>query len=170
MSYVFSKIGCETVSLSYHRQYNIEVVIARISYVYGLSMFSQATAISSFIECAQNGMDIQIKVPGQAKRDYIFIDDAVCGILTIAEKGVSGNIYNVSSSGDGGNYISIDEFAEEIVKVKNEFTDGKLNVLCEKSVGRPAGVILDNSKLKKMGWTINYPLRRGIIKMLGLEE
>ena len=48
------------------------------------------------------------------------MEDAVRGVVLIAEKGISGESYNVSSNGDLGNFKAVDEMAQIISHQINE--------------------------------------------------
>ena len=96
------------------------------------------------------------------------MDDAIEGLLCLCEKGNSGESYNISSSGDKGNFAAIDEIANIIATVANKNIEGAcVNVsFREKSDGRKPGLMLDNSKLKSLGWRINNCLEEGVEKTL----
>lgn len=167
-AYAETKRMVEVLALSYCRQYGTDVVIARLSTVYGYTRFPPNTAFYEFISCALNDRDICLKSAGLPRRDNIYIDDAVEGLLAVGVRGVKGEAYNISSNGELGNYASVDEIAEMIAKVADRVYNKNVSVLYETDAkaDRATGVKLDNGKLKGIGINIETGLRDGIEKTL----
>lgn len=163
-AYAETKRMSEVLALSYCRQYAIDVVIARLSTVYGYTRFPPNTAFYEFVKKALNSEDIVLKNFGLPRRDNIYIDDAVNGLFLICEKGTKGEAYNISSNGDLGNFAAVDEIAEIVAKVANDIYGKNIAVKYENhSVkNRGAGVKLDNAKVRDLGLEINFSLEEGI--------
>ena len=165
--YSESKRMVEVLSLAYFREYGVESVIARIGYVYGYTPFKPDTAFYEFIDHAIKGNDIVVNNPGTAKRDNIYIDDVINGLLTIALKGTPGEIYNISSGGDGENFSSIDEIAKIIAALSFHPGQHELECIIKPFEGvRVPGTMLNNLKLKALGWDINMTLKAGIKEVI----
>ncbi len=163
--YSDSKRMSEILATAYHKQYGIDVVIARIGYVYGYCAELPNTAFYSFMKTALHGEDILINNPAMARRDNIYIDDVLSGLLTIYEHGVSGEAYNLSSAGEKGNFAAADEMACVITDIIRQ------EKLCEKNStvtyasavqSRNPGIVLNNAKLKGLGWQLKCSLYDGI--------
>lgn len=139
-------------------------IIARFSYIYGPVPYMPNTAFYEFINKAERGEDITLNNSDIARRDNIYVEDAVRGVVLIAEKGISGESYNVSSNGDLGNFKAVDEMAQIISHQINETLNFKTQVkyLSEKSENRKPGICMDNNKLKQLGWNIEYSIEQGI--------
>lgn len=152
--YAESKRMSEVIAQSYRRQYGLDIVIARFSTVYGYCKNIPNTAFFEFINKAMTGENITLNGSGMPRRDNIYVDDAINGLLTIAEKGESGEAYNISSNGDLGNFAAIDEIAEQIAEASAEIKKQdplavlKPSIVCE----RKPGLKLSNDKLKQLGW------------------
>lgn len=165
--YSQSKVMQEIIAYSMFKQYAIDVRIVRLSYVYGDTYFRPNTAFYQFIDMIKEGNDIIINNSGLPRRDNIFVDDVVSGLLTVAKKGVPGEVYNISSGGDNDSFAAIDEMAQILAKVGSERYGKNLKVdYKQKSEKRSAGIILDNSKLKHLGWKPKISLEEGIRKIL----
>jgi len=162
--YSESKRMSEIIAKAYAKQYSIDIVIARLSTVYGATLFPPETAFFEFINNALLCKDIYIKNADLPKRDNIYIDDAVKGLFTILEKGKTGEAYNISSGGRFDNFSSIDEIAEIIAKITNEVFKKEIKVIYEspKSQFRKPGIILDNRKLESIGWKLSIGLYDGL--------
>ena len=167
-AYAETKRMSEVLALSYCRQYDIDVVIARLSTVYGYTRFPPNTAFYEFIKKALNNENIVLKSSGLPRRDNIYIDDAVNGLLLICKKGTTGDAYNISSNGDLGNFVAVDEIAETVAKVANYEYGKAVKVKYENTLkqNRGAGVKLDNEKLKGLGLEVELSMEKGIIETI----
>ena len=172
--YSQSKRMSEVIVQAYRRQYGLNVVIARLSTVYGNTRYRPDTAFYQFIEKALIKENIVMKVSGIGRRDNIYIDDAIEGLLKICAFGENGQAYNISSNGERGNFAAIDEIGQMIAgdinkrygylkenQILVEYQDGGENI-------RKAGLKLDNSKLKQLNWKVKTSLAEGIHQTISL--
>lgn len=166
--YSESKRMAEVIARAYAKQYNIQVFIARFSYLYGYSKQAPNTAFYEFINKSLRGEDLLLNSDGAPKRDNIYVDDAVNGLLCLVEKGVAGESYNISSGGDMGNFAAIDEIANAIACAANKSISGATVSVSfrEQADGRKPGIALDNRKLKALGWEVENSLEEGVSKTL----
>lgn len=163
-AYAETKRMSEVLALSYCRQHDIDVVIARLSTVYGYTRFPPNTAFYEFIKKALSNEEIALKSSGLPRRDNIYIDDAIDGLLLICENGIKGEAYNISSNGDLENFAAIDEIAEIVAKVSSEKYGKNIDVRYAdpSRKNRVAGVKLDNTKVKALGFKLRFDLKKGI--------
>lgn len=166
--YSESKRMAEVIARAYAKQYDTQVFIARFSYLYGYSKQAPNTAFYEFINKSLRGESLLLNNNGAPKRDNIYVDDAVNGLLCLIEKGLAGESYNISSGGDLNNFAAIDEIANAIAKAANKNNSGS-NISVsfhEHSEGRKPGIVLDNGKLKALGWCVENSLEEGVNKTL----
>lgn len=156
--YSESKRMIEVVARAYNKQYEIAVKIARFSYIYGYTAVPPKTAFYGFIQKALNGDDMLFQKSGFGRRDNIYIDDAIEGLLYMTEFGAEGEAYNISSGGDGGNFAAIDEMADCIAEAANS----GVKVVIATTDCRAGGIALGNEKLKSLGWSVKTSLKDGI--------
>lgn len=173
--YSSSKMMSELIVNAYIKQFKIDAVIARISTVYGNTINKTDTAFFEFIKKALSGKNIQIRDNLPPRRDNIYLDDAINGLLKISLKGKIGKPYNLSSNKGLGNFLAIDEIAKVIVKERNKelnLNEKKIKLTFKKSFRgkRKPGVILDNSELKKLGWKLSTSFTKGIRKIIKLNK
>lgn len=171
-SYSQSKRMVEVIAQAYKKQFDIDFVTARFSYVYGSTVSIPNTAFFEFIKKSIRREDIVINKANTPRRDNIYVDDVVKALLIISEKGISGETYNVSSNQEKGNYLAIDEIASIIAEVSNDYYSKMENfrnisvILNETTSKRNPGLILDNGKLKELGWNVETDFREGIRKTI----
>jgi nucleoside-diphosphate-sugar epimerase len=167
--YSQSKRMAEVIVRAYAKQFGVDVVISRLSTVYGDAIIKTDTAFFEFIKKAVSGKNIQLRNTMLPRRDNIYLDDAISGLLTIALKGKTNEAYNISSNGELENFLAVDEIARIIADEANRRVGtarAPINVIygdCTKGKRKP-GVILDNSKLKKLGWILSTSINDGIAK------
>ena len=92
---------------------------------------------------------------GEAQREFIFVDDMAEGILFIKDNFKRNEMINLGT----GIEIKIKELAYKIA----EITGYKGDIIFDKS--KPEGVmrkILDNKKIKDLGWKPRYSLEEGL--------
>lgn len=165
-AYAESKRMIEVMAGAYKKQLDIDYIVARIGYVYGYSKYLPQTAFYEFIKKAVKGEDISINNPTMPRRDNIYIDDVVNGLLCISQKGISGEAYNISSGGMYNNFSAIDEMTKIIIEVVQEIKGECLsNLYIKESVEeRLSGIMMNNDKLKILGWNLKYSMRDGILE------
>lgn len=167
--YSESKRMVEVIAKSYAKQENLNISIVRFSYVYGFTKSLPNTAFYEFIKKALVGEDIVLNNAGLPRRDNIYIEDAIEGLLVVAAKGLNGESYNISTNMQGSNFAAVDEMASVIAGIVNEKNGTNIKVLYRdgKSTSeRTPGIILNNEKLQSLGWKVNNNLKSGIEKTI----
>jgi UDP-glucose 4-epimerase len=108
--YSAAKAAGEAYCVAYHRSYGLNTKIARMFSVYGEGM--DRFAIHDLVRKVQNNSrELVILGDGQQIRDYLYIGDAVRGLITIARAGIPGEDYNLAS----GVPVRLLDLAQEIV-------------------------------------------------------
>jgi UDP-glucose 4-epimerase len=130
--YQISKVVGEFYSVYYHRQHGLPTVRARFQNVYGPGEILGAgrwrggpatvwrNVTPAFVYRALKHLPLQLENEGRATRDFIYVGDLVDGLLTCAESGASGDVYNLAS----GKETSIRQLAELV----NRLTDNPAEV------------------------------------------
>jgi UDP-glucuronate decarboxylase len=74
----------ESLFMDYHRQYDIDIKIARIFNTYGPNMNpSDGRVVSNFIVQALSGQEITIYGQGTQTRSFCYVDDLVTGLMLL---------------------------------------------------------------------------------------
>lgn len=160
--YSESKRMTEVMVRAYGKQYGVDSVIARIGYVYGYTKICPDTAFYQFLDAAISGRDLVFYNTGMARRDNIYVEDVVSALLLLGIKGECGESYNVASCGEKGNFKAIDEIAQIIADKTNLRLKQSVKVIIPTNTTRRPGVLLNNHKLKSLGWSLETGLQEGI--------
>lgn len=163
--YPESKRLGEALCQAYRRQYGMDIVIPRLSRVYGPTMLqSDSKAISQFIKKAQAGEDIVLKSAGNQLYSYCYAQDAAEGILTVLAKGTDGEAYNIS---DKNSEITLKELAELIAglagtKVVFEIPDSTEQA----GYSKATKAVLDAGKIERLGWQAKVGMKEGLRRVI----
>ena len=161
--YGTNKLASEHFCKIYHDVYGLDTVIFRITNSYGPreQVISTKNAVNFLIHEAFNRKEISIYNKGKFFRDFIYIDDVVSGINVILKKGKSGELYWISS----GKKTWFYEFANILEKNTNcKVVYPKTPTYTKKvDVGN---FIVNNVKLRKLGWSPKISINVGIKKTL----
>ena len=143
-SYGVQKLAIEKMLYLYHEMYGLDYRIVRLSNPYGPYQRPNGVqgVVTTFTWKALNGQPIEIYGDGSVVRDYIYIEDAVEGILRIADREGKHRLYNLGR-GEGR---TVSDVVEAITKVL-----GKRPEVIYKP-GRPVDVpvnVLDISRFRE---------------------
>jgi UDP-glucose 4-epimerase len=157
-SYGLVKLTIEKYFDLYRRIHQTDYIVARVSNPYGPwqhPMRGQGV-IAALVFKALTQQKIEIWGDGENIRDYLYIDDTIRALITLAKAGHSGEIYNVSS----GFGTTINELIGMIGTVLGEQISANY-VAARISDVRMS--ILDNSKLRAhTGWAARMGFQEGI--------
>jgi len=170
-AYSMGKRASETLCAVYRVQYRIPITIVRPSQILGPGMsLNDGRLHIDFISQLLSSNKIVLRGDGTPKRSFIYITDAIGGMLSVLLKGSSGEAYNVcNEQGEA----SVLEFAEIMLSVVNkekktdfpvefditqrELSEVKNTVPC---------VLSDSCKLRKLGWRPKISLESGVYRIM----
>jgi nucleoside-diphosphate-sugar epimerase len=159
--YPSSKRAAETLCVSYSKQYNADIVIARPCHIYGPTLtVSDNRAYAQFIRNILNNEDIVLKSDGKQIRSYCYVVDCVSGLLTILLKGKENNAYNISNKFSNVSVLQIASIMAQI--------GGKKVILEDPSAEEQKGYsvikrsVLNADKLEILGWQARFKFMEGI--------
>jgi len=161
--YGANRLSSENFCKIYHNVYGLDTVIFRITNSFGPreQFVANKNAINYLIYRAFKGKDITIFNNGQFFRDLIYISDVISGIDTILKKGISGNLYWISSNKKTWFY-QLGSWLEEL-------TDAKVKYVKPSTYTKKVDVgnfVVDNLKLKSLGWKPKVSIKDGIKQTL----
>jgi UDP-glucose 4-epimerase len=161
--YGASKLNCENLCKIYNNVYDLDTIIFRITNSFGPreQIISNKNAINYLIYRAYSNEQITLFNKGKFYRDLIYISDVISALQIIMKKGKSGNLYWISSGKKTwfykfGNLLTKNTGTEVVFPSTPNYTK-------KTDVGN---FVVDNSKLKKLGWRQNVSIEEGIRKTL----
>ena len=161
--YGTNRLASEHYCKIYHDVYRINTVVFRITNSFGPreQTIPSKNAVNYLIHNAFKGNTVTIYNRGKFFRDLIYISDVVSGIETIINKGKSGELYWISS----GKKLWFYELANLLKKL----TNCKVKFVATPKYTKKTDVgnfVVDNSKLKSIGWKPKISTKDGIKKTL----
>lgn len=159
--YPESKRVGEALCQAYIKQEKLDIVIARLSRIYGPTMLeSDSKASSQFIKNSVNDEDIVLKSEGLQYYSYSYVFDAVIGVLTCLINGLSGEAYNIS---DEKFDITLKDFAQNCADLVNKKVIFNLPSKEEQAgFSKATKAILDSKKISKIGYHTDSTLKQTI--------
>ena len=160
--YGWEKLFSERMYLAFHRNYGINVRIARFHNIFGPEGTYEGgrekapAALCRKVALAPDGGEIEIWGDGEQTRSFLYIDECLEGVLRLMNSDFLGPV-NIGSD----EMISINNLAKMIMEIAGK----NLQI---KHIPGPLGVRgrnSDNTLIKeKLGWAPSKPLREGIEK------
>lgn len=152
-SYPEGKRLCENLCASYMAQYNVPVKVLRLTQSFGPGVKKDdGRVFAQFLRAAMAGEDIVLLSKGTTKRCYLYLADAVTAILTVLVNGENGAAYNAANE---ETYCSILDMAKLVAK---EIGSDAVQVVIKENPDAAKKympemfMILDTTKLKRLGW------------------
>ena len=162
--YGANRLTSENYCKIFHEVYGLDTVIFRITNSIGPReqyLTPTKNAINYLIYQASQGNKITIYNQGKFFRDVIYIDDVIPALDILMNKGKKGNLYWISSNKKTWFY--------EIGKILEEKTNGTVIYGDATEYNKKVDVgnfLVDNSKLKSLGWNPNVSVKDGILKTI----
>lgn len=161
--YGWEKIFSERLYLALHKNFGVDVRIARFHNIFGPEgawnngREKAPAAICRKVAEAKNGEEIEIWGDGKQTRSFLYIDECLIGIDKLMSQNKFIGPVNIGSE----EMVSIDELTKMVIDISGK----KLNI---NHIPGPVGVRGRNSdnKLirKELGWEPKQPLRIGMEK------
>lgn len=156
--YTESKRSAEALCQSYIAESGATVKIVRLSRLFGPTMLmSDSKASSQFIKKAIANEDIVLKSEGNQYFSYTYMTDAVNAMLYVLLNGEDGVAYNISNEMCD---VRLKEFASLCAQYNGKDVVFDLPSETEKKgFSIAAKAILDNTRLKSIGWQPLYNMK-----------
>lgn len=157
------RLASEHYCKIYHAVYGLDTLVFRITNSFGPreQHIKTKNAINYLIYKAFKGEEITIFDKGRFFRDLIYVSDVIAAIKTISKKGKSGNLYWISSAKKTWFY-QLGKWLEELTNAKVKYV-GSPSYTKKVDVGN---FVVDNSKLRALGWKPQVTVKEGIEKTL----
>ena len=162
--YAADRLASEHYCRIYNRVYDLDALVMRLTNTFGpREQYNnpRKAALNYLLYKGFKGETVPIYDEGKFFRDYIYISDIVSAAKAIMEKGKSGEIYFVGTNTPTWFY-DIGKWIEELTPGKVVYVESpeyhkKIDV---------GNIVVDNTKLKKLGWNWKVPVKEGLKKTL----
>lgn len=167
-AYAMGKRSAETLCACYHAQYGVPAFISRPFQIFGpgISLDDGRLHIDFISQMLEQGR-ITLKSDGSARRSFLYITDAVLGMLLILLSGTPGKAYNVVDEGGEASVLELAQLMAALCqdkKVDIVFDVSQRNTLAVTQA--PAASLGDSAKLRELGWAPRYSLEEGAERMM----
>lgn len=155
-AYSTSKACTDLISQQYAKGFDLDVSILRGGNIYGPGDLNLSRLVpKSILRCLDGIPPTLYKGVAQFKREFMYIDDVVDAHLTVIERGLPGEAYNIGGSG----FQSILKTVNKIIKLtgntfKPEVIDKDFIEIKEQ--------YLDSSKIEGLGWECKIKIDEGL--------
>jgi len=162
--YAADRLASEHYCRIYNRVYGLDALVMRLTNTFGpREQYNnpRKAALNYLLYKGFKGETVPIYDEGKFFRDYIYISDIVSAAKAIMEKGKSGEIYFVGTNTPTWFY-DIGKWIEELTPGKVVYVESpeyhkKIDV---------GNIVVDNTKLKKLGWNWKVSVKEGLKKTL----
>ena len=148
----------ETLFFDYHRQYGLEIKVARIFNTYGPRMHpNDGRVVSNFIVQALRGQDITIFGDGQQTRSFCYVDDLIEGFLKMMQS--DAQLTGPVNLGNPEEFTML-ELAEQVLQL----VGGKSKLVFKSLPSDDPRQRQPNITIarKELNWQPKVPLREGL--------
>ena len=162
--YAADRLTSEHYCKIYQAVYNTDALIMRLTNTFGIKeQFNnpKKAALNNLLYKGYKGETVPIYSKGMFFKDYIYISDVVSAAESIMEKGKAGECYFVGTGKETWFY--------EIAKWIEELTAGKVVYVEAPDYHQRidiGNIVIDNRKLKSLGWDWNVSVKMGLEKTL----
>lgn len=163
--YPESKRLGEALCQAYASERGARVFVPRLPRIYGPTLLpSDTKALSQFLHKAVAGEDVVLKSEGTQEFSYLYVVDAVSGLLWVLTRGEAGLAYNVADpSGD----VRLRDLAVMIARAGGGDVVFELPDEVERAgYSTATRALLDGSRLRSLGWRARYGIEEGIDRTL----
>ena len=163
--YPEGKRAGEALCNAYINKYAIDIVISRLSRIYGPTMrLDDSKAISQFIMNGVRKENIILKSEGLPEFSFCYLADTVSGIFYCLFNGKCGEAYNIADSSE---ILSLRKIAEYIAELADKKVVFELpDEIQAKGFSKVVRGVMSNDKLKSLGWVPHDDIYSGIKKVI----
>ena len=158
--YSASKASADLLVRSYYQTHQLPLMITRCSNNFGPMQHTEKF-IPKVITNAFNHIEIPLYGDGLNIRDWIYVEDHCRAIMSVLEKGVAGEVYNIGSFEEKTNREIIDHILKELGKKQS-----LIQHVADRR-GHDRRYSMDSTKIsKELGWRPTVSFNEGIQKTI----
>ena len=165
--YSASKAGSDHLVRAWFHTYGLPVLATNCSNNYGPYHFPEKL-IPLMILNALEGKALPVYGKGENIRDWLFVDDHAEALLTVLEKGVVGETYNVGGSNERRNLEVVEAVCDLVDELGPRDSEGARRRLIRFVTDRPGHDLryaIDSGKIQReLGWRPRETFETGLRK------
>ena len=156
------KRASETLFMDHHRQYGLQIKIARIFNTYGPRMdLHDGRVVSNFIFQALNNQPITIYGDGSQTRSFCYVSDLIPGLISLMQS--SADILGPVNLGNPTEFSML-ELAQEVINLTNSKSELQFMPLpSDDPKQRKPDIKL---AVRNLGWKPSIELKEGLQKTI----
>ena len=167
--YAASKVAADGLVVSYGRTYGLRCRILRPSNCYGFDQYPEKL-IPKALRCLRLGQKVPVHGDGSQERSWLAVTDAAEAIITVLDRGVDGQVYNVA----GNAIVSVKELVHRIVAgyhhMEIEDPDWEAYVSYgHERLGQDQRYCVSDARLRGLGWVPTGNLFRDLPALVSEE-
>jgi UDP-glucose 4-epimerase len=159
--YAASKWASTAYGRMFHRLYDLPVVIARPMMVYGPSQWDRTKLLPYVITSLLNGSSPAVSI-GTRRHDWVFVDDVVGGMMTLAMAQVA---YGRAVDLGSGVLTSIRDIIEQVVAIIGSASPISFGTVPDRLFERPRSARTQETQ-QLTGWAAQTSLSEGLRKTI----
>ena len=149
--YSAAKAGSDLIALSYFTTYGLPVVVTRSSNQFGPYQFPEKV-IPLFVTNLLDGEKVPLYGDGMNVRDWLFVEDNVCGVDLVLRRGEVGEIYNIGAHNELPNV----ELTHKLLDLCDR--DESFIQPVEDRLGHDRRYSITTDKVAALGWRTEHDL------------
>lgn len=155
--YVVSKACVDLIARSYWHTYGLRVIVTRACNIYGPADFNfQRLIPSKIIQALREERPTLYAGRTEVRHEWLFVEDGASAYAFLAEKGQSGEAYNIGS----GFTATPKEILGLILRSVGR--GDEMPIAVAKDFKEPEALWVDSTKIQRLGWKAKVPLEEGI--------
>ena len=154
--YSSAKASADLIVRAYAATFGLPVNITRCSNNYGPYQFPEKL-IPLMIHNCMEGRPLPVYGDGMQIRDWLHVKDHCAAILTVLEKGVPGEVYNIGGNNERANIEIVRLILQELDRPESLIT------YVQDRPGHDRRYAIDNTKITtQLGWAPAYTFQQGM--------
>jgi len=162
--YSATKAAADQLVLAWGRTYKVPYMIVRPTNNYGIGQYVEKL-IPRSCKLLNLNKKIELHDKGMPIRNWLHAKDTAQAIITIIENGNTNEIYNISGDLEQSNYETVKKILEIYFNKETLDYDKYLNLNVIRD-GQDIRYCLDDSKLKKLGWSPKIKFDKELINIV----
>lgn len=165
--YAASKAASDHLVRSWHHTYGLPTLITNCSNTYGPYQFPEKL-IPHMILTALEGRPLPVYGDGAQVRDWLYVEDHVAALMTVLERGIVGEVYNVGGHAEKQNLSVVEDICELLDELRPREDGGSYSEqvsFVEDRPGHDQRYAIDASKIEReLGWRPRESFESGLRK------